>query len=337
MKFRINRRDFIAGAAGTGISLMLPGNLPAAMDKQKPGLKPNPAWIKARPDGTMKILAVTDLHFFAQGILADPYTIKDLEKLIENFSPDMIVVTGDMWHNNPGGEGYNYCRWACREFAKLGLPWAFAWGNHDSMDNYDHGHRLIETAPHSLYRGTAYDGNYRIEIRADKNGPALWNLIMLNDSHAMKKPRLDWFEKEAEKIMAGTPDPPPAFLFFHIPIRQYDDIAKPGSAHGVKLENVCHEGETGEALDVFSKYSMVKAMFCGHDHVNDYHGEMNGIRIEYIRATGTGGYGGDRVRKGGTLITIDTTAGNYESITVLPDGTTWSTDEFITEPGDRPY
>lgn len=32
----------------------------------------------------------------------------------------------------------------------------------------------------------------------------------------------------------------------------------------------------------------MKAMFCGHDHLNDYYGRLNNIILGYGRCTGTG-------------------------------------------------
>lgn len=110
------------------------------------------------------------------------------------------------------------------------------------------------------------------------------------------------------------------------------------STKGVKFEKNCPEGSIENALKPFADSGIVKAMFCGHDHVNDYYGIKNGIRLQYVRSSGYLGYGRDKVRKGGTLVNINTKNGTFETISVFPDGTTWTPKGFITKPEvDRIY
>ena len=69
---------------------------------------------------------------------------------------------------------------------------------------------------------------------------------------------------------------------------------------------------------------MIKAIFCGHDHVNDYDGLLDGVRLDYLRATGYSGYGGEKVKKGATLITLDLkNIGEFEAKSVFKDGSEW--------------
>ena len=239
--------------------------------------------------------------------------------------------TGDFWANITEPGRADSCKELCKLFGRLGVPWAFAWGNHDESTDYNRTHALLESAPNSLYRGAAADGNYRLEIKTPNRGAPVWNLVILNNSRGgFKQEQIDWFNAEAGRIRAQTPAPPPAFLFFHIPVPQYDDIAAPGRATGVKFENVCHEDGSRDAFPSFRGAGFVKAMFVGHDHVNDYYGDIDGVRLQYGRALG--GYGEDRVRKGGTLISVDTAAGTYETQSVFPDGTSKTFDTFIAAP-----
>jgi 3',5'-cyclic AMP phosphodiesterase CpdA len=291
------------------------------------------AIITAGESGKFKILQVTDLHFHlvAKEVFGEPQKVESIKSMVDIFKPDMIANTGDFWASNAGGMGADMCKWSCKEFAKFKTPWAFAWGNHDEANDYDRAHAILTKAPHSLYRGGAADGNYRIEVRAPGGAALLWNLIFLNNSRGgFKQEQIDWFNAEAGRIRTQTPAPPPALLFFHIPLPQYDDAAAAGIAAGVKFEKVCHEDGSREAFGAFRDAGFVRAMFCGHDHVNDYHATVDGIRMQYGRALG--GYGEDKVRKGGTLITVDTDAGTFETISVFPDGKTWKPEGFITTP-----
>ncbi|MFH1538061.1 MAG: metallophosphoesterase [bacterium] len=291
--------------------------------------EPSVSTLKTRDDGMLRTLVVTDLHFYIHSGMSNPESVDTLKKLTKKFKPDLIVSTGDMWHENPAGQGYNFLKWACKQFAKLGTPWAFAWGNHDKADDYGKAHALLERAPNSLYRGAANDGNYRLEILNGKTGKPVWNFFMLNDSRGgMREEQLEWFKSEVKKIKSENPNPPPAFVFFHIPIREYGDFDAAESVAGVQYEGICHEDGVGNALETFMASGMVKATFCGHDHVNDYRLNIGGMKLVYARATGAGGYGGDKVKKGATLVTIDTTSGSYMLDTVFSDGSDWQPDDF---------
>lgn len=326
---QVTRRRFLQGAAvaGAGLALYGPGRALAAMAPAPQGIEATVPTLLTRTPGKFSLLAVTDLHFYITQIAPEPKTVEDIRKMIHVFDPDLLVVTGDMWHNNPGGRGYSFCKWACKQFSDLPVPWAFAWGNHDQMDDYNQGHKLLTHAPNSMYAGAAADGNYRIAVRDAAGATPVWNLVFLNDSRGgIQAEQVQWFNAEAARIK--TSDPAPAFLFFHIPIPQYLDIAMPGRAKGVMYEGVAHDGGDHAALQAFHDSGLVRAMFCGHDHVNDYEGKLKGVHIEYLRATGREGYGGDRVPKGGTLITVDAAAGTFDSVTVFPDGSRWTPDAF---------
>jgi hypothetical protein len=51
---------------------------------------------------------------------------------------------------------------------------------------------------------------------------------------------------------------------------------------------------------------------------------MEGVRLEYVRATGHGGYGANLVPKGGTIIDMNLETGEFRTIVVFADGKTWS-------------
>jgi len=94
-------------------------------------------------------------------------------------------------------------------------------------------------------------------------------------------------------------------------------------ASGFKRETVCSDGENGTSLPHLQLGGALRATFCGHDHVNDYSGVLEGVELAYGRATGHAGYGGTDVRKGAKLITANALTRNYTWQTVFPDGQSW--------------
>lgn len=325
----MNRREFVLGAAGLGAGASL---FPGALLGSDPS--PWVASIEARSD-RFKILAVADLHFFNGPIhsFKDPLTVRALGRMVETFEADLLVVCGDMWHNNPMGQGLRYCRWSCKKISGLGVPWAFAWGNHDLSDDFNQCCRMLEESPHSLFRGGSTNGNYRIEVTRPGQG-CRWNLFVVNDAvpeMGMRMNQAEWVASECRLIEADVPSPAPAIIFCHIPLVQYDDIVSRGLARGIMHEEICHEDGSAEAFSMIRDTGMIKAVYCGHDHVNDYFGELDGVRLEYVRSSGYSGYGNLKVKKGGTLITADLGAGTFESVSVFPGGKTWTLEGVVEQ------
>jgi hypothetical protein len=92
-------------------------------------------------------MQVTDLHFFCHPDKPelDKRTIEELPRLRDLTQPDLIMVTGDFWHDNPGGKGQEYAEFAIDKISGLGVPWIFTWGNHDMLNDYAKGHDTSTT------------------------------------------------------------------------------------------------------------------------------------------------------------------------------------------------
>ena len=272
-----------------------------------------------RDPSQFKILQITDIHYFGKTSREDARTLVNLKRLVEYTEPDLLMVTGDFWHNNPDGRGEEYMNFAVQHTEELGIPWAFAWGNHDRVNNYSRAHDTLEQAAHSLYAGEKAHGNYVIHVK-DGQGNYVWDLICLNSSMGHERGHYvaglgpaaqQWLGELKQEWNSGA-HAANSFAFFHIPVPQYNGIWESGVAHGVKLENVCSGDEDDRgAFSWFQELGTVRATFCGHDHVNDYSGKLAGIELVYGRATGYGGYGGEKVPKGGKLITANAETGEY--------------------------
>lgn len=342
MELRLSRRRFLArGGAGAVATLLANSRLAA----QKRALNPialetsnryaeTSVSVQVRRPERIRILQFTDLHFFNErnryGSGPDERTVLDTNRMVEVYEPDLVAVTGDLWHDNPGGRGEEFLAYGVAHLERLGVPWLFTWGNHDQLDDYVAGHDALAGARHSLYRGGASGGNYTVEL-LDGSGRPLWELFCLNTTNlGLQRPQRDWIDAEYERRRQARPHPPPAFCLLHIPLLQYDYLWEEEMASGFKREAVCSDGENGSSLWHLKRLGCVRAVFCGHDHVNDYCGILEGIELAYGRATGHAGYGGDQVRKGAKLITVNGLAGTYTWATVFPDGARWR-----PEPGFR--
>ena len=270
----------------------------------------------------VKILQCTDVHLHCDrerhGDKADQRTREDIKRLVDQHEPDLIAFTGDVWHDPEPGKSEEIFADALSLMVGMDTPWLFNWGNHDLQEDYGPAQSALTEAPKSLYRGAYQGGNYRVLLK-DKADKTLHELICLNTTtQGIQAPQEAWL-KELSNLHDRSKE---ALCFLHIPIQQYIDVWKAGGAKGMKQEDVCTYGEDGSAFALLKQLG-VTACFCGHDHVNDYTGTHDGIAMVYGRATGHAGYGGDKVRKGGKLITLDTESGHHTWKTVFANGKSW--------------
>ncbi len=278
---------------------------------------------------SLRILQITDNHFFCgveKGLIvtnSDRSTEKDWQAHVRIHKPDLIVASGDLWHDNPGGRGQKTLEHVLPKLAALDVPWAFTWGNHDELDDYQKGHDALESAKHSLYRGGASHGDCRIEIRGTEQKPVAQLFLMNSHQFGLAAWQLAWLRRTQQALKAHGTGSLPALAFFHIPLLDQKTLFRPGITKGVQHEKVCNEAEDGSALPAIAGLGEIRACFCGHDHVNDYAVRDRNVDLVYGRATGYAGYGGDKVRKGAKLIEFDLATGAYTQVTVFADGTTW--------------
>ncbi|MBL9140041.1 MAG: metallophosphoesterase [Verrucomicrobiales bacterium] len=295
----------------------------------RPGNQEGVATLDLGRRQSLRILQITDNHFFCgveEGLVttdADRSTEKDWQAHVRIQKPDLIVASGDLWHDNPGGRGQKTLEHVLPKLAALEVPWAFTWGNHDQLDHYQTGHDALESARHSLYRGGASHGDYRIEIRGSDQKPVAHLFLMNSHQAGLDEWQLAWLRHVHQDLKAQGTGSLTALAFFHIPLLDQSTLFREGVSKGVQYEKVCNEAEDGTALPVLAESGTLRACFCGHDHENDYTVRDRNIDLVYGRATGYAGYGGEKVRKGAKLIEFDLVTGAYAQVTVFADGTTW--------------
>ena len=306
--------------------------LGAAVGQEKPaaaggGETKGEVTLRLAQEKTLVILAMTDLHLAfpadrdAEAAQTDARSLAAVGTMARACRPDVLLFLGDLWNDGPAQGLENWTRLSTA-LADLGVPWAVAWGNHD-LGDHARIDPVFEQARHCLFRGTNSGGNYTIRVRVPGRPDPVWNLIVLNsDRTGLQQAQLDWFGAEAHRLKAAAGQVAPAFVFLHIPLPQFRDAGEPRPAGGTRNEAV-HSLETVDtAFAALKAPGWVKAVFCGHDHLNDFFGSVDGIRLQYVRSTGYGGYGDGVLPKGATLITVDLTTQGFATRTVFPEGTT---------------
>lgn len=304
--------------------------LPPQVGRSSQAIEPHehqPARLDLGSANYLKILQITDLHFFHVSRKEDEQTLQDCQRLLEDRTPHLVIVTGDAWHDNLKGQGRRGLDFLIEKVSAWKVPWAFCWGNHDKLDDYQAGHDLLEQAPHCLYRGGRSHGDYRLEIVANLGDPPdrpVLDLLFLNSNDQALGPwQARWLRQTCEYLRQQRERSTPAFAFFHIPLLEYESLINTKTFRGVKLESFGGNQDKGHLFPVLSEAKTIRACFCGHSHVCDYTVKTSALDLVFGRSTGHAGYGGDRLRKGAKFIEIDLSNGHYLQRSVFADGAEW--------------
>ncbi len=291
--------------------------------------------LRFREDGTFTIVQFTDLHW-KNGDEKDLQTRSLMELVLKEEAPDLIVFTGDLIYSENCEDPKQSLREVVRTAEESGIPWAAVFGNHDSEVTVTRSELLdaLLTSKNGLSGHTpnvSGYGNYALTV-GDNDGKAAAALYFLDsgdysdlpnvDGYAwIKRDQIEWYEAESqrlEKMNGGTPLP--SLAFFHIPLREYADVWERQPCFGHKHENVCSSQINSGFFEAMVKRGDVVGTFVGHDHINDYWGELFGIRLCYGRASGYNTYGKEGFNHGARVIRLTKGERQFESWLRLDDG-----------------
>ena len=323
----MTRRELIQASLATAASMALPSFVLADTKKQVQVVrKANDHFELLLPNKPkLRIMQIADTHFGSANDLArakDAHSHRLIRELIETHQPDYIFHTGDFINNDQ-----DYPEYGSIDFMnELGIPWSVVFGNHDHPDGSP-GQKSLDQYYSSLGKanvGFAEKQNggrdycYRIDLKHRRGKPvaSLFAFNTGNHDSGMKVSDTQslWFDHQIEADKSAASESP-IYVMQHIPMIEYRDLFAQKLAIGRQGEGVCFEQDKGE---IFAKYvasKRVKAVFCGHDHVNDYLGQMSGVSLIYGRCSGYSGYGD--WERGARLIDIDTKTGHATSRVVL--------------------
>lgn len=201
-------------------------------------------------------------------------------------------------------------------------------------------------------------GNYNLPILSSDGSRVAWNIWCIDSNDYVRNEeykvidgagygfvhddQISWYEKKSAELKSeNSGKSVPSLLFQHIPVLQeYDKLTevKKGTQGAVERDGkfyiakdgILLDGEIGEApcppnksrsqFESWKKTGNIVAAFFGHDHVNTFTMDVDGIKLVQSPGAGYHTYGSKR---GGRLILIDENMPNsYESELIFVDRTT---------------
>lgn len=290
-----------------------------------------------------RILQLTDIHI-GGGILSirnDKMALTAVAAIVEEVNPDLIIVTGDIAYPIPFQSGTINNLLAAKIFARLmdnlGIPWTITFGNHDteSYSLYDRSeltkfyseqkHCLLTRGPEDI---TGYgnqiitlynqDGGFNTAIVQIDSNDYIKGEAGFNKYDIIHDDQLEWYKNSILELSEGRESVVPSMMFIHIPFAQYRtayELYEQGGEgityfYGQKRERVATSELECNTFKTIKELGSTKAVFCGHDHVNDYSIEYEGVRLTYGKSIDYLAYAWSGIikqteQRGGTIIDIN--------------------------------
>lgn len=295
-------------------------------------------------DGTFTIVQFTDIHW-KDGSDLDLQSRAVMELVLDAEQPDFVMFTGDVIYTGRDSDGSSLCsdpvgafREAVAAVEQRAIPWGIVFGNHDTENDITREELMSEVVKHPniLAERGPQDiqgvGNYVLPVLGSNNEQAAALLYCLDSGAYSENPlvpgydwirhnQVQWYIQQSQEWKARVQGVVlPAIAFFHIPLPEYQTVWEQEVCYGHKNEDSCSARTQAGIFSAMLDQGDVKATFCGHDHINDYWGELYGIQLYYGRATGFNTYGKEGFPRGARVIRLTEGERALESWLRLEDG-----------------
>ena len=242
-----------------------------------------------------------------------------------------------------------------------GVPFAVTFGNHDDQCGVPNAEQAKIYAESPFYvggdcRAPEDKGTCRVPLFSEEGGHVFDVYLIDSNGQAtaagaylpVKEEQLDWFKAERNKTAEADDQTVPALVFQHIPVPEYYDVLRrvPRGTKGAIEAFRTHRDEfytlpdalraqggfLGEApatpdvnageFDVLKADGNVLALSVGHDHINSFVAEKDGVKLMYTQGCGFNVYGPGRKRgvriiqlSEGDLSRFDTRTVTFDELT----------------------
>ena len=268
--------------------------------------------IKKNGDG-FKVLMFTDLHFDGKNETST-VTATNLVNNIVREKPDLVIVGGD---NVTSAFNGKRSAQLATIFENLGVYWAGVLGNHEGDNRFSISREkmisVFSSQDHCLIKSGKDDvdglGNYALVIlNEDDSVKHVYYFMDTMDEMSSelkaeygipeeespydgtKASQVKWYTEKNNELKEKYGDFK-STVVVHIPLPQYKTAAENGKfIYGDRLEKICASGFDAGLFDAIKAGGTTKSVFCGHDHLNTFGIEYDGILLSYIQPSGYGSY-----------------------------------------------
>lgn len=255
------------------------------------------------------------------GSCSDLNTTDFVHRMILAEKPQLIVFTGDNIFGFDATDAVKSMNAAFAPAISSGIPWAAVLGNHDQESTLSRSgvmkyiagmkHTLSQYNPPEVQIIDGF-GNYNLEVHgvegSELRNKSVLNLYFLDSGDYSTVPSIPgygwikpsqqfWFQRTSKRLRRAYVNPPhaqktpaPGLGYFHIPLPEYANFDS-SNFTGVRQEGISSATVNSGFFTTMVEAGDVKAVFTGHDHLNDFCGELTGINLCYAGGFGYHAYG----------------------------------------------
>lgn len=280
---------------------------------------------------------------FEDGNPYSPKVKEAIEALVKETDPDFVMVGGDQCIGHSPEYLYNSFTDIMSPVLERNIPWAHVYGNHDremAMSTYEQ-QKVYEAVPHCFSKRGPEDifgvCNYVIPIYSSDGEKIAYNMFALDSNREISDyieqfgikeednnirlpfafgsrsvqampffQQVMWYYNTSRQMEKENGSKIPALMFMHNPCIEFNLIFRNPEEcdmYGEKREAVCCSELNSGLFMACLERGDVKGIFCGHEHMNAYHGKYCGILLGYDSCVGYDMSAHDDVR-GGRVIDI---------------------------------
>ena len=271
------------------------------------------------------IFVLSDTHFLGYG-KNDKNKLRAIEKEINDFEYELVIITGDMLEGYNKKSKYNKLK-AIQDIANIfennKQYWAFVAGNNDGEYCGNKQAIFAELVKYKYClvadRDVGGVGNYFIDIIKDND---LFHRLIFMDSgmrdengnlQTFCKSQIDWYEKVVNDTIAQNAQ---SSLYIHIPFKESISAYENGVVidtynNFLETKDINVHDDSSKMYDKIASMKNTKLIVSGHTHSQDFARLYNDIYWLQVRAFGYGVYN-NGLPNGGARVTINSTEKSYE-------------------------
>ncbi|CAH0489073.1 unnamed protein product [Peronospora farinosa] len=248
---------------------------------------------------------------------SETLTYTFMEQLLDLEKPDFIAFTGDNVQAYDPSAHQRTIDVVTGAAEKRNIPYGMVFGNHDHEGSFSK-ENIVDMVSQKKHSYTVSGpktvdgvGNYMLNVTApiagawgDENDTVFRMYFLDSGAEALtekypyvfseydwiKQSQVDYYRKMSDtgrvQRHSNANSVLPAVMFFHIPLAEF--AYSKGGCVGDMHERVHDQGMNLRLLSTLSEKNEVKAVFVGHDHVNDYCCFVQGVQLCYGGGTGFG-------------------------------------------------